>query len=85
MYNLATPKIFGVQYFAEEMVNMCDQRDIVVNYETNLVEVRPESKDAIFEDMKTKELKRYSVSSVFCTFQRCFVIYFCVFNLILYF
>lgn len=41
--------IFGVKPFAEELLRVIDRYGIDVHYERELVEVRPETKEAVFE------------------------------------
>lgn len=52
----ATPngQIFGVQKYRGVLEKIVSARDIETHFRKNLVEVRPDSKEAIFEDVETK-------------------------------
>jgi sulfide:quinone oxidoreductase len=47
--------IFGVEKYAEPLRNVIDRKDIDVRYETNLVELNPEHREATYEDLTTGE------------------------------
>uniref|UniRef100_A0A6B2L5P3 Sulfide:quinone oxidoreductase, mitochondrial n=1 Tax=Arcella intermedia TaxID=1963864 RepID=A0A6B2L5P3_9EUKA len=48
--------IFGVPYYARALRKQARERGLNVNYRHSLVEVRPETKEAVFEHLDTKEL-----------------------------
>eukprot|EP01024_Parvocaulis_polyphysoides_P056236 TRINITY_DN5889_c0_g2_i1.p2 TRINITY_DN5889_c0_g2~~TRINITY_DN5889_c0_g2_i1.p2 ORF type:complete len:289 (+),score=24.91 TRINITY_DN5889_c0_g2_i1:130-867(+) len=48
MYNTAIGAIFGCQYYAEPLKKICDERDIKVNCNMDLVEIIPDKNEAIF-------------------------------------
>lgn len=50
-YNTSLPVIFGVKHYADALWPVCKARDINVNLRTNLIEVIPEKKQAIFENL----------------------------------
>ncbi|XP_072761221.1 sulfide:quinone oxidoreductase, mitochondrial [Anoplolepis gracilipes] len=53
MYNTALPVIFGVKKYADSLWNICKERDITVNLQTNLVKIIPNKKQAIFEKLNS--------------------------------
>lgn len=55
VYNTALPVIFGVKKYADSLWNVCKERDITVNLQTNLVEVNPNKKQATFEKLNSSE------------------------------
>ncbi|XP_012274037.1 sulfide:quinone oxidoreductase, mitochondrial [Orussus abietinus] len=52
VYNTALPVIFGVKRYADELWNVCNKRDITVNLSTNLLELNPDKKEALFQNLK---------------------------------
>ena len=62
IYHSALPVIFGVKKYADALWEVVKERDIQVNLRSNLIEVKPDSKEAIFQNLdKPEELKvRYS-------------------------
>jgi NADPH-dependent 2,4-dienoyl-CoA reductase/sulfur reductase-like enzyme len=57
-YNSSLPVIFGVKHYADALWKVVKKRDINVNLRTNLVEVLPSGKEAVFENLDTKEKKQ---------------------------
>lgn len=53
MYNTALPVIFGVKKYADSLWNVCKQRDITVNLQTNLVKIDPSKRQATFEKLNS--------------------------------
>lgn len=51
IYNTSLPVIFGVKHYADALWNIVKERSLNVNLRTNLVEVKPESSIAIFENL----------------------------------
>ena len=49
------PTFFGVSYYAEPLLRLVKERDIHPLYRHNLVEVRGERKEAVFEQLDTGE------------------------------
>ena len=68
MFNTSLDKIFGVKKYADSLTQIVKKRDIELNFKRNLIEIRPETKEAIFEilgDSTTeKKLETYEVSCV---------------------
>jgi len=62
IYNTALPVIFGVPHYVEPLWKVAKKRDIKVNVSTNLVEVLPNGRQAIFENLDTKEKSTVDVS-----------------------
>lgn len=50
IYAAASPGIFGVGHYAEPLSKVVAKKDIDTHFEKNLVEVRPDAKEAVFED-----------------------------------
>ncbi|HJK97646.1 MAG TPA: FAD/NAD(P)-binding oxidoreductase [Polyangiaceae bacterium LLY-WYZ-14_1] len=48
VYACAGPKIFGIPKYAAALTKICDERGIERRFQTNLVAVRPERKEAVF-------------------------------------
>ena len=65
-YHAATPKIFGVPKYAEALWKVVKERDINVTLRSNLIEVRPEAQEAVFEDLdnRTKSVVNYAMLHV---------------------
>ncbi|XP_019359694.1 PREDICTED: sulfide:quinone oxidoreductase, mitochondrial [Gavialis gangeticus] len=51
IFNTALGGIFGVQKYAEALLEIIKARDINVNYKHNLVEVRADVQEAVFENL----------------------------------
>ena len=54
-YYSTLPVIFGVKKYADKLWDVVNGRKINVNLRHNLVEVKPETKEAIFENLDTNE------------------------------
>lgn len=48
-YNTALPVLFGVKHYSDALWPICNSRNIHVNLNTNLVEVRPDENVAVFQ------------------------------------
>ena len=59
-YNTAGKVIFGAPKYAKSLSKICEDRNLNVNYAHNLVEVIPDKKEALFENLETKERKRFN-------------------------
>lgn len=62
IYNTSLPVIFGVKTYADALWKVVKNRNIDVNLRTNLVEVLPCGKKAIFENLDTQEKTTVDVS-----------------------
>uniref|UniRef100_UPI00398EE831 sulfide:quinone oxidoreductase, mitochondrial n=1 Tax=Pristiophorus japonicus TaxID=55135 RepID=UPI00398EE831 len=49
IYNTSLPVIFGVKKYADSLLKIVKARNIDVNYRLNLIEVRPDKQEAVFE------------------------------------
>ncbi|ORX99436.1 FAD/NAD(P)-binding domain-containing protein, partial [Basidiobolus meristosporus CBS 931.73] len=49
MYNTATGKLFGIDKYAKTLSKICQERGIAVNTTTELTEIRPENREAVFK------------------------------------
>lgn len=70
MFNTSLERIFGVQKYANALSRIVRERDIQLNFKRNLIEIRPETKEAIFEvldDLQSEKkiLETYPVQSLF--------------------
>ncbi|XP_033227561.1 sulfide:quinone oxidoreductase, mitochondrial isoform X2 [Belonocnema kinseyi] len=57
VYNTTLPVIFGVKKYADSLWEVCKRRNINVNLQTNLVEIKPDKKEAVFQNLKNPEKK----------------------------
>lgn len=67
IYNTSLPVIFGVKKYADALWNVVNSRDIEVNLRMNLVEVRSDKKEAVFENLDKpgeKQVMEYSMLHV---------------------
>lgn len=48
IYNTSLPVIFGAKKYADSLWDVCKNRNILVNLQTNLVEINPVKKEAKF-------------------------------------
>lgn len=63
IYNTSLPVIFGVKKYADALWNVVKSRDIEVNLRSNLVEVRADKNEAVFENLdKPGETQAIQVS-----------------------
>ncbi|KAM0724522.1 Sulfide:quinone oxidoreductase, mitochondrial [Formica fusca] len=53
VYNTALPVIFGVKKYADSLWNVCKERDISINLQTNLVKIDSNKKQATFEKLNS--------------------------------
>lgn len=51
VYNTSLPVIFGVKKYADALWKVVKARDIKVNLRTNLIEVKPKEKLAVFKKL----------------------------------
>ncbi|XP_064169343.1 sulfide:quinone oxidoreductase, mitochondrial isoform X2 [Anguilla rostrata] len=51
LYNTSLPVIFGVKKYADALWKLVKSRDLNVNLRHNLIEVRPEKREAVFEKL----------------------------------
>ncbi|KAH8379178.1 hypothetical protein KR009_003402 [Drosophila setifemur] len=51
IYNTSLPNIFGVKHYADALWKVVKKRNIKVNLESNLIEVRAKDNIAVFEDL----------------------------------
>lgn len=51
----AAPTIFGSPYYAPALAKHCEEKGIITQFKTNLIEIRPESKEAVFVNLDTNE------------------------------
>lgn len=59
IYNTSLGVIFGAPKYANSLNKVIKEKNITVNYYHNLTEVIPDKKEAVFEDLQTKEKKRF--------------------------
>lgn len=65
----ATPKpgIFGVPHYAEVLTRLAKERNIIPRFRNSLVEIRPEVKEAVFENLETGEREAISYEMLHVT------------------
>lgn len=63
-YNTALPVIFGVKHYADALWKVVEKRGINVNLRTNLVEVLPGGRQAVFENLDSQQKTTVDVSLV---------------------
>lgn len=51
IYNTSLPVLFGVKKYADALWNIVEQRDLQVNLRQNLIEVRADKQEAVFENL----------------------------------
>lgn len=51
MYNTSLPVLFGIKKYAESLWEIVKHRDLQVNLRHNLIEVRADRKEAVFENL----------------------------------
>jgi eukaryotic sulfide quinone oxidoreductase len=73
MYNTSLPVIFGVKHYADALWKIVKERNINVNLRTNLVEVLPGGKQAIFENLDTQEKSTVDVRNFAILVECCFI------------
>lgn len=67
IYNTSLPVLFGIKKYAESLWDIVKQRDLQVNLRHNLIEVRADKKEAVFENLdKPGETKVFEVKLCYC-------------------
>ena len=51
IYNTSLPVLFGIKKYAESLWDIVKQRDLQVNLRQNLIEVRADKQEAVFENL----------------------------------
>lgn len=51
IYNTSLPVLFGVKKYADSLWEIVKQRDLNVNLRQNLIEVRADKQEAVFENL----------------------------------
>lgn len=67
MFNSAGPSIFAVKKYADELTKVIAQRNLKTNFQSNLVEVKPDSKEAVFKKLDTNETVTYQYEMLHVT------------------
>ncbi|KAF7462562.1 Hypothetical predicted protein [Marmota monax] len=63
IFNTALGTIFGVKKYADALQEIIQERNLTVNYKQNLIEVRADKQEAVFENLdKPGETQVFSVS-----------------------
>lgn len=63
VYNTSLPVLFGIKKYADSLWDIVKRRDLQVNLRHNLIEVRADKCEAVFEDLdKPGETKVFEVS-----------------------
>ncbi|KAL8609101.1 hypothetical protein ACOMHN_030442 [Nucella lapillus] len=77
IYNTSLPVIFGVKRYADSLDKIVKERNIQVNYRHNLVEVRPDSKEAVFHLIYTMHTV-YNTQYTLYTTHSIYTVYVCI-------
>lgn len=70
MFNTSLGVIFGVKKYADALLKIIEERNIAVNYKCNLVEVRADKQEAVFENLdkpgetEVHEVRRFQIFSL---------------------
>lgn len=68
IYNSSLPVIFGIKKYADALWKIVKERDITVNLQHNLVEVKSDSKEAVFQNLaKPEEFKTFQYEMLHVT------------------
>lgn len=59
MFNSAGPSIFAVKKYAAELSEIVKARNLETNFGTNLIEVKPDTKEAVFKKTANDEIVTY--------------------------
>lgn len=59
MLNSALGVIFGVKKYANSLMKVVDSRGLKLNFKRNLIEVRPETSEALFENLDTGDVETF--------------------------
>lgn len=51
IFNTSLGSIFGVKKYADALMEIIQERNLTVNYKQNLIEVRADKQEAVFENM----------------------------------
>lgn len=51
IYNTSLPVLFGVKKYADSLWDIVKERDLQVNLRQNLIEVRADKQEAVFENL----------------------------------
>jgi hypothetical protein len=55
LYHTSLPVLFGVKKYADALWEVVKERDIEVNLRSNLIEVKPDTREAIFQNLDKPE------------------------------
>ena len=70
MFNTSLGVIFGVKKYADALLKIIEERNIAVNYKCNLIEVRADKQEAVFENLdkpgetEVHQVRKFQVSSL---------------------
>ncbi len=66
IYNTSLPEIFAIESYAKVLMKMVEKRNIILNTRHNLVEVKSDTKEAVFdildENGKAEGQKTFTVT-----------------------
>lgn len=72
IYNTSLPVLFGIKKYADTLWDIVKTRDLQVNLRHNLIEVRPDKREAVFENLdKPEETKVFEVTSSIFSIVHC--------------
>ena len=61
MFNSPLGAIFSAPKYAAVLLELCKSRGIDVNLKTNLVEIKPDKKEAVFAKVGTEPLETFTL------------------------
>ncbi|CAM3740139.1 FAD/NAD(P)-binding oxidoreductase [Mesobacillus zeae] len=67
VFQSANPAIFDVQKYREALEKVVVRKNIQANFRKNLIEIKPDEKIAIFEDLDTQEKEEVAYSMIHVT------------------
>lgn len=56
IYNTTLPAVFGIPKYAKALLKVINERNINLNTRTNLIEIKHDTKEAIFENLDSGEI-----------------------------
>ncbi|XP_014669354.1 PREDICTED: sulfide:quinone oxidoreductase, mitochondrial-like [Priapulus caudatus] len=62
-YNTSLGVIFGVKKYADVLTEITRQRNLNVNFKRNLIEVKPDTQEAVFEILDSSETPKETVTA----------------------
>lgn len=81
IYNTSLPVLFGIKKYADSLWEIVKQRDLQINLRKNLIEVRADKQEAVFENLdKPGETTVFEVSFIIVFTIKQLLDYLCNYN-----